>query len=186
MALTATIYRLKVSLSDVERGVYEALDLRLARHPSETLRYLLTRALAYCLSYAEGIAFSKGGLSSTDEPPLTIRDATGALLCWIDIGQPSAERLHKASKAAAKVALYTHAEHAQLLREARTRAIHKVDQIEVWRIEPAFLSALEEKIDRSTSWELLHSDGQLYVTVDGATVTGSLTRLSLSETGSAA
>ena len=61
MALTATVYHLPVQLSDVDRGVYESLDLRLARHPSETMRYLLTRLLAYCLCYEDGIAFSKGG-----------------------------------------------------------------------------------------------------------------------------
>ena len=68
MALGATIYRVEIALSDVDRGLYESLDLRLAQHPSESLRYLVTRMLAYALSYEEGIRFSKGGLSSTDEP----------------------------------------------------------------------------------------------------------------------
>src|SRR3954469_19332521 len=108
MALTATIYHLEVALSDVDRGVYESLDLRLARHPSETMRYMLTRTLAYCLSYEDGIAFSKGGISAADEPPIAVRDPTGILLAWIDVGSPSAERLHKASKAARRVALFTH------------------------------------------------------------------------------
>ena len=110
MALTATIYHFQITLSDVDRGVYEALDLRVARHPSETMRYLVTRTLAYCLSYEEGIAFSKGGLSSAEEAPLSVRDATGVLRAWIDVGSPSAERLHKASKAAGRVALFTHVE----------------------------------------------------------------------------
>src|SRR5580692_306737 len=100
MALTATMHHVEVELSDVDRGVYESLDLRIARHPSESGRYLVTRLLAYCLSYEEGIAFSKGGLSSADEPPIAIRDATDTLLAWIDVGSPSAERLHKAAKAA--------------------------------------------------------------------------------------
>jgi hypothetical protein len=124
MALTATVHRVEIALSDVDRGVYETLDLRLAQHPSESVRYLLTRTLAYCLSYEEGIAFSKGGVSSADEPPISIRDATGLLVAWIDVGTPSAERLHRASKAASRVALFTHAELAQLRREAATRPIH--------------------------------------------------------------
>src|ERR1039458_430523 len=99
MALTATMHHVEVTLSDVDRSVYESLDLRLARHPSESARYLLTRLLAYCLSYEEGIAFSKGGISSTEEPPISVRDPTGILLAWIDIGSPSAERLPNASKA---------------------------------------------------------------------------------------
>jgi uncharacterized protein YaeQ len=179
MALSATIHRLDISLSDVDRGVYEQLELRLARHPSESMRYLLTRTLAYCLSYAEGIAFSKEGLSSTDEAPVAIRDLTGLLVAWIDVGAPSAERLHRASKAAARVAIYTHVSLALLQREAATKAIHKVEAIEVWRVEPAFLDALEPHIGRNVKLELLRNDGQLYVTVGGTTVEGTLTRGSL-------
>ena len=88
MALTATMYHFEVELSDVDRSTYAALDLRLARHPSESTRYLLTRTLAYCLSYEDGIAFSKGGLSAAEEPPVAIRDATGAMQAWIDVGAP--------------------------------------------------------------------------------------------------
>src|SRR6476469_2264618 len=98
MALTATMYHLQIGLSDVDRGVYETLDLRVAQHPSETMRYLLTRTLAYCLLYEPGIAFTRG-LSTTDEPALWIKDLQGQLRTWIDVGTPSADRLHKARKA---------------------------------------------------------------------------------------
>ena len=183
MALGATTYRLKITLSDVDRGVYEALDLRLAMHPSETMRWMLTRMLAYCLSYEEGIAFSRGGLSSTDEPPISISDRTGLLLAWIDVGAPSADRLHKASKAARRVALYTHVELAMLRREAESRAIHRVEAIEVFRFEPAFLDALEPKIERNTTLELVRTDGQLYVTIDGKQLEGAITACSLVDAG---
>ena len=165
MALGATIHQIQVVLSDVDRNVYETLDLRLARHPSESMRYLLTRTFAYCLSYEEGIAFSKGGLSSNDEPPISVRDPTGIFLAWIDVGSPSAERLHKASKAARRVAIFTHADLALLRREAATKAIHKVDEIDVWRIDPQFLDRLEAKIDRRAALELTRKDGQLYGTI---------------------
>ena len=68
VALTATVYRLNLTLSDVERGVYEKLELRLARHPSESARYFWLRTIAYCLSYEEGIAFSKGGSPTVRSP----------------------------------------------------------------------------------------------------------------------
>jgi uncharacterized protein YaeQ len=179
MALTATIHHVELTLSDVDRSVYESLDLRLARHPSESARYLLTRLLAYCLSYEEGIAFSKGGVSSTDEPPVSVRDPTGVLLAWIDVGSPSAERLHRASKAARRVALYTHVEPSLLRREASSRAIHKVEAIEVWRLEPAFLDALEPLLERSMKLELARNDGGLYVTAGERVVEGALSRVSL-------
>lgn len=181
MAQTATMFHLQVDLSDVDRNVYEFLDLRVARHPSESMRYLLTRTLAYCLEYEEGIAFSKGGLSSDDEAPITVRDLTGRLLAWIDIGAPSAERSHKATKAAPRVALYTHVELALLRREAASRAIHRVGDIAVWRVEGHFLDALEKKIDRHTKLGLLRTDGALYVTIADKTVEGTITRNSLVE-----
>jgi uncharacterized protein YaeQ len=85
MALGATVYVFEVSLADADRGVYETLTIRAARHPSETPEFLVTRMLAYCLEYTEGIAFSRG-LSDPDEPAITVRDLTGALQSWIEIG----------------------------------------------------------------------------------------------------
>jgi uncharacterized protein YaeQ len=179
MALTATMHHIEVALSDVDRGVYESLDLRVAQHPSESMRYMLTRTLAYCLSYEEGIAFSKGGLSDAGEAPITIKDPTGILMAWIDIGVPSAERLHKASKAARRVAIFTAAEMNQLRKEAATKAIHKIEAIEVWRFEPKFLDAIEAKIERNTKLELTRNDGQLYVAIGGETIEASLAVASL-------
>jgi len=175
MALTATVHHVQVALSDVDRAVYEALDLRLARHPSESMRYLVTRLLGYCLSFEEGIAFSKGGISSTDEPPIAVRDLTGVLLSWIDVGAPSAERLHKAAKAARRVAIFTHQDLAGL----RGATIHRAESIEVHRFEPAFLDALEGKIERNTKLELVRNEGQLYVTVEGKVLEGAITTTTL-------
>src|SRR5204863_3483828 len=107
MALTATIYNIQIDLADTDRGVYEALDLRVARHPSESEEYLIARVLAYALEYAEGIEFSRG-ISDPDEPTIAVRDLTGAFKAWIEIGTPDAARLHKASKASPRVAVYTH------------------------------------------------------------------------------
>lgn len=178
MALT-TIVQVEVTLSDVDRGVYETLELTLAQHPSESTRYLLTRLFAYCLSYEEGIAWSRGGLSDAEEPPISIRDNTGLLLVWVDIGQPSADRLHKASKAARRVALFTTVERGQLMREVSTRAIHKLDAIEVYRLDPALISALESKLARRMKLEIVRNEGQLYVTIGGETLESTLARISL-------
>ena len=178
MALT-TIVQVEVTLSDVDRGVYETLELTLAQHPSESTRYLVTRLFAYCLSYEEGIAWSRGGLSDAEEPPISIRDATGLLLAWIDIGQPSAERLHKASKAARRVSLFTTADRTQLMREVSTRPIHKLEAIEVYRLDPAFVSALEAKLARRMKLEIVRNEAQLYVTIAGETLESPLTRVSL-------
>jgi uncharacterized protein YaeQ len=179
VAQQATVYHIRIDLSDVDRGVYEALDLRLARHPSESMSYLLTRTIAYALLYEEGIAFSKGGLSSTDEPPIAIRDLQGNLRVWIDVGTPSADRLHKASKAAPRVVVFTQHDPRLLVKEAATRAIHKVDEIEVYAFAPGFLDQLGALTDRNAQWTLLRNDGVLYVTVGDETVSGAVTKHAL-------
>jgi uncharacterized protein YaeQ len=107
MAAGATVYRFDVELSDVDRGVYAQLELRPALHPSEAVRYMLARVLAYCLSHEEGIAFSRG-LGSADEPAVWIKDLQGTTQAWIEVGSPSAERLHRASKATPRVVVFTH------------------------------------------------------------------------------
>lgn len=181
MAAGATMRTLHVDLSDVDRSVYEKLELRLAQHPSESLRYLWTRVLAYCLSYEEGIQFSKGGLSSAEEAPLAVWLADGRLDTWIDVGAPSAERLHKAAKAARRVLVYTAANLAQLRKEAARRAVHRVEDIVVWSVPGELLDALAERTDRTMKLEIVRNEEQLYVTLDGAVVEGRVTSSSLVE-----
>jgi uncharacterized protein YaeQ len=180
VALQATVYHLRIELSDVDRGVYESLDLRVARHPSESMAYLLTRVIAYALLYEEGIAFGKG-LSTPEEPALWIKDLQGNVRAWIEVGTPSADRLHKASKAAPRVVVFTQHDPKLLAREAATRAIHRVEAIEVYALDAAFLDEVAALTDRNARWTLLRTDGTLYVTADDQTATGALTRHSLSE-----
>jgi len=181
MALGSTVHRIKLQLSDTDRGVYEALDLRLAQHPSETPSYLVTRLLAYCLSYEEGIAFSHG-LSHADEPAVWIKTPDGRLSAWIEIGTPSAERLHKASKGCARVVVFTHHDPALLLREVKRIPIHRLEHIEVYAPDPALVEALVAQLGRNMQWELVRSGGHLYVNSGGSTWEGALTPISLATT----
>ena len=179
MALTATVYTFDVALSDVDRGVYETLAIKAACHPSESEAYLLTRVLAYCLEYTEGIGFSKGGISDPDDPPLLVKDLTGAWRSWIEVGAPDAARLHKASKASPRVVLYTHKEPRLLLRGYEGQTIHKAEQIEIVAVDRALLEALATHLDRRTRWSVTRTDDQLFVDVVGETLTGTLERLRL-------
>jgi len=134
MALTATIYNFDVELSDTDRHVYETLALRVARHPSESEEYLIARVIAYLLEFAEGIEFSRG-ISTPDEPAIAVRDLTGAIKTWIDVGTPDAARLHKAAKLAARVAVYTHKDPAQFLKQLTGKTIHNADALELYAID---------------------------------------------------
>jgi uncharacterized protein YaeQ len=134
MALSATMYVFQIELADSNRGLYQSFELRAARHPSETAEYLLARVLAYCLEYTEGIAFSRG-LSDPDEPAITVRDLTGALRAWIEVGSPEPARLHRASKASPRVAVYTHRNASQLAARYAAERIHRGEHLELYAFD---------------------------------------------------
>jgi uncharacterized protein YaeQ len=181
MALSSTIYIFDIRLSDGDRQVYETLSLRVARHPSETAEYLLTRVLAYCLEFTEGIAFSSGGLSNPDEPALSVRDLTGALKTWIEIGAPDAARLHKASKAAARVAVYSHKDVKAWMNNLAGERIHRAEAIKICAVDRTWLAAMAAKLERRMAFELAISEGTLYATLGGETLTGSLERYEITK-----
>jgi uncharacterized protein YaeQ len=176
MALTATIYNVDVELADMDRHVYESLALRLARHPSESEEYLVARLIAYLLEYTEGIEFSRG-VSSPEEPAIAVRDLTGTLRAWIDIGTPNAERLHKASKTAERVAVYTHKDPAQLLRQLAGRKIHNAEALELHAIDRAMVSGLVARLERRMALTVSVSGHELYVTIGPDQLTGRVVRL---------
>jgi uncharacterized protein YaeQ len=178
MALTATIYNFDIDLSDNDRGVYDSLALRVAQHPSESNEYLIARILAYLLEYAEGIAFSRG-VSEPEEPTIAVRDLTGAIKTWIEIGTPDSARLHKASKSAARVVVYCHKEGAQWLKGLGAAGIHRAEALELYAIDRDLIGALVSRLDRRMAFSVSITDRELYVSIGDENLTGAVTRLSI-------
>jgi uncharacterized protein YaeQ len=160
----------------VDRAVYETLELKVARHPSEAAEYLVARVLAYCLEYTEGIAFSRG-LSEPEEPAIAVRDLTGVLKTWIEVGSPDAARLHKAAKAAARVAVYTHKDPAQLLRSLDGARIHRAEALELYALGRDLVADFVARLERRTQLDLSVTGGHLYATLGGETLSGEVQRL---------
>ena len=173
------LYRFALELSDVDRGVYESLDFRVAQHPSETAAYLLSRVLAYALNYQTGIEFSPGGLNDPDQSAIRVIGTHGAIDLWIDIGNPSARRLHKASKAAKRVVIYTYKSAAVLLDQVDAKDVHRAEEIQLFAIDPKFLSELEAKLEKNNAWTILHQQGRVDVDAGGVSVGGELRAFSL-------
>jgi len=173
MAQASTLYRFKIELSDVDRSVYVPLDVRMAKHPSETDAFLLTRVLAYALNYEDGLSFSEG-LCSPDEPAIRVSGQHGEITLWIDIGNPNPRRLHKASKAARKVRVYTYKNAENLKKEAKGETIHRMEEIEIFSFEPSFLSDLTSILRRDNAWGLIHTEGEIVVTTGDATIVGTM------------
>jgi len=178
VASSATMHVFDVRLADADRAVNESLTIRVAQHPSETAEYLVTRLLAYCLEYTEGIAFSKG-LSNPDEPAITVRDLTGVLQRWIEVGAPDADRLHRAAKAAPDVVVYTHRGLDSLMERLDGERIHRASEIRLRAVDPGLLSGLVSRLDRRMSLDLTVSDHTIYVSLGDETLTGVLEELRL-------
>jgi uncharacterized protein YaeQ len=175
VALTATIYNFDIELADSDRSVYETLALRVARHPSESEEYLLTRVLAYTMEYTGGIVFSSG-LSEPEEPAISVRDLTGKIQAWIDIGTPDAARLHKASKAAPRVAVYTHKNPGPFVSQLAGERIHRVAELELYAIDRGLIAALVARLERRMAFSLSINDRDLYISIGTDTLTGTVLR----------
>ncbi|MGN2641286.1 YaeQ family protein [Nocardia takedensis] len=179
MALSATVYTVNIQVADVDRGVYEDLSLRVARHPSETAEFLVTRLLAYCLEFREGIAFSEGGVSSTDEPAVLVRDLTGRLTGWIEIGAPDAERVHRGSKLAERTAIYTHRDPERVLAQLSGKRIHEARTIPLYAFDREFVDTVASALERRTTASLSVTEGQLFLEVNGVHASSTVTEYRL-------
>jgi uncharacterized protein YaeQ len=181
MALGATVHNFKIELADSDRGVYAPLDLRVARHPSETEDHLLTRVLAYCLEYTEGISLSNG-LSDPDQPAISVRDLTGALRAWIDVGAPEAARLHRAAKLAPRVAVYTHKDAVQLAARLGAEKIHRAEALELYAVDRDWLAQIAARLERRMEFALTVADTHIYLSLGAQTFTCTVARVRIGAT----
>ena len=133
-------------------------------HPSESENYLLTRVIAYALNFESGLEFSPG-LSSADEPAIQLKTEHGTIAKWIDIGNPSARRLHKASKAAQTVVVYTYKDPENLKREAARDPVYRADEILIYALDEKFLKRLAPHLGRDNRWAFIHNDGEISISV---------------------
>lgn len=168
MALPSTVYRVNIQLSDVDRGVYESLQATVARHPSETEERLVARLLAYALFYEPGLAFTKG-VGSGDEPDLWLKGPDDRVLLWVEAGLPEPERLIKAGRHAARVALVA-CGRALSNWEQHLSKLERVTNLSVISFEQPFINRLTSGLDRSVNWAVTISDGTLYLNVGDATI----------------
>ena len=106
MASSSKICKLKISLSDIDRNYYDTLSLTVAQHPSETTERMMVRILVFCINARENLEFTRG-LCAVDEPDIWAHSLDGQLLLWIDVGEPSVERIKKASRIANEVKVYS-------------------------------------------------------------------------------
>lgn len=106
MALKPTIFKMNINLSDLNRDIYETLNLTVAQHPSETTERMMARVMAFCFNAQEFLSFTKG-LSVADDPDIWAKSLDDQFLLWVDVGEPAFERIKKASHQAKQVKIYS-------------------------------------------------------------------------------
>jgi len=169
MALKATIYKADLQVADLDRHYYADHSLTLARHPSETDERLMTRLLMYALYAQEGIAFTRG-LSEADEPEIWVRDLTGAITLWIDIGQPDEARLRKACGRAGRVIVLTHSGGWEVWWRQIEPKLARLGNLVVAQLPVATGQALAGLAQRNMRLQCLAQDGAIWLSGDDARV----------------
>jgi uncharacterized protein YaeQ len=172
----STQYVFDVTVADIDRNAYADLSLQVAQHPSETIPYMVTRVLAFALEHEEGVAFPPGGLSTADDPAVWVRDLTGALRAWIEVGTPDGRRLHKASKAADRVVVYCHKDPDAWLRGLESEKIYAPERVSIVLLERGFIEQLADKVDRRTTMSVTLTEGTLYIDIGGESLSAPIDR----------
>ncbi len=163
MALKSTVHRLELDVADVDRGVYETFTLTLARHPSETEERLLVRVLAFALHADHALEFGRG-LSAEDEPDLWLKDDTGAIRLWIDVGLPEERRLRRAAGRAERVVVLAYGARAiEVWWERNREALARLPQLEVLALSGETTRALAAFAERTMHLQCTIQDRQVYL-----------------------
>lgn len=163
MALGATIRKVELSISDMDRHYYASHQLTLAQHPSETPQRLMARLLAFILYADEQLEFGRG-LSDEEEAALVRKTYSGEIALWIEVGQPSEARIRKACGQAHRVVVLNYAgRNADLWWEKAASQLRRHDNLNVLNIDTETLEQLVALCDRSMRLQCLVQDGELQI-----------------------
>ena len=162
MALQATPYKVELNLSNLDLNRYANLRFTVARHPSETKDRLAARLIAYAFWYNESLSFGRG-LSDVDEPALWEKSLDDRVIHWIEVGQPDADRLIWCSRRAEQVSLLTYGA-IRVWQEKTLPPVKTLSNLSVWALDPEALAVISEPLTRTVYWDVMISEGSLFIT----------------------
>ena len=163
MALKATIFKAQLQVSDMDRNHFGTHALTLARHPSETDERMMVRMLAFALDAGEALEFGRG-LSAEDEADLVLKDLTGAIALWIEVGLPDERELRKACGRARAVKVYAYGGRAaQLWRAQNAAALSRLTNLSVVEVPPEVSNGLAAWAERGMRLEATIQDGHVWL-----------------------
>ncbi len=163
MAIKPTIYKLKIAISDFNRDYYDSVELTVALHPSETLERMMARIIAYCINSQENIALTKG-LSSVEEPDIWIKTLDNLITLWIDMGEPSPERIKKSSRLAPVVKVYSFNSKSDTWWKQSKDKVSQFTHVKFYQFDWQQTKNLATFAKRSMDWSLSISGDTIYIT----------------------
>ncbi|MCA0392777.1 MAG: YaeQ family protein [Proteobacteria bacterium] len=171
MAPNATIHRVELQVSDMDRHYYASHSLTLAQHPSETPERLMVRLLAFALFADERLEFGRG-LSTEEDPDLWQRDYTGDVLLWIDLGQPDESRIRKACGRARQVVVVNYSGNsADIWWGKQSAALSRLKNLTVIDFAPDVVERAVTLLARSMRLTAMIQDGELQLMDEQQSVT---------------
>jgi len=166
MAIKSTIFKADLQIADMDRNYYQPHFLTIARHPSETDERMMIRLLAFALHADEFLSFGKG-LSVDDDPDLWVKDYSGEIGLWIDVGQPDEKRIRKACGRAKCVAIYCYSgRSAEIWWEQNSKKLECIDNLSVVNIQSDMSKQLAKLAQRNMQLQCTIQDGQVWLADD--------------------
>lgn len=164
MALKSTIHKVDLQIADMDRHYYQQHVLTLAKHPSETEERMMVRLLAFAIYADEALVFGKG-LSDDEEPDLWLKDLTGAIQLWIDVGLPDERLIRKACGRARQVVIVIYGGRiADMWWDQNAKALQKQKNLTVINLPET--QALAGLAERGMQVSCNVQDGQLFISTD--------------------
>ena len=170
MAQKATIYKVELSVSDMDRSYYETHNLTVAKHPSETDERLMLRIIAFALNAHEKLEFSKG-ISTDDEPDIWQKSLSGELELWVALGLPSEKIIRQSCGKANEVIIYCYGGRtAEIWWEKIKNSTARFNNLQVMSFAEKDTSELAKQASRSMKLHVSIQDGDMMVSIDESIV----------------
>jgi uncharacterized protein YaeQ len=165
MAQNATIHKVELSVSNMDRHYYETHKLTVAKHPSETDERLMVRILAFALNGHEHLEMTKG-LSTDDEPDIWQKSLSGELELWVALGLPSEKVIRQSCGKADEVVVYCYGgKTADMWWEKVKNSTTRFDNLKVVSLSEKDTKEMGNLASRSMKLQVNIQDGDVMVSV---------------------
>ncbi|MFO0794850.1 MAG: YaeQ family protein [Candidatus Brocadiaceae bacterium] len=170
MAIKATIFRVELNISDIDRNYFHDHKLTIARHPSENDVRMMARLVAFILNAHEGLVFTQG-VSRGDEPDLWRKDLSGNIEVWIEIGQPDEKRVGKACSRAKEVIVYPYSGNsANAWWKKINPDVNRFKNLSVINLPTDAIQEMAALAQRTMDFSCTIQDGEMWISGEDKTV----------------